>query len=120
MDFHHPDGRHYPLLLPQRSAIIMTGESRYLWTHGITPRKSDVVPVSALSHQEHSSDPGVGTTVAVSDPGDRLTMFRRNTRTSFTFRKVLHGPCKCSEYRQSLNSKGYLVSRILTINENYF
>lgn len=46
MDFKHPDGRHIPLLLPRRSLLVMSEESRYVWTHGITPRKSDIVPVS--------------------------------------------------------------------------
>lgn len=29
--------------LPRRSLLIMSGESRYGWKHGITPRKIDVV-----------------------------------------------------------------------------
>eukprot|EP01089_Gocevia_fonbrunei_P020808 TRINITY_DN7829_c0_g4_i1.p1 TRINITY_DN7829_c0_g4~~TRINITY_DN7829_c0_g4_i1.p1 ORF type:complete len:507 (+),score=67.14 TRINITY_DN7829_c0_g4_i1:300-1820(+) len=47
MDFLHPDGTHdpsvLPVLLPKRSLIIMTNESRFLWAHGITPRKTDEV-----------------------------------------------------------------------------
>ena len=31
------------LLLPQRSLLIMSGESRYAWLHGVTARKADVV-----------------------------------------------------------------------------
>ncbi|MGH0174592.1 UNVERIFIED_CONTAM: hypothetical protein FKN15_008913 [Acipenser sinensis] len=46
MDFKHPDGRSVAVMLPRRSLLVMTGESRYLWTHGITPRKFDVVPAS--------------------------------------------------------------------------
>ncbi|KAG8136923.1 hypothetical protein E2320_005470, partial [Naja naja] len=46
MDFKHPDGRTVAVLLPQRSLLVMSGESRYLWTHGITPRKFDVVQAS--------------------------------------------------------------------------
>ena len=34
MDFRHPDGRKVPVFLPRRSLLIMSGESRYLWTHG--------------------------------------------------------------------------------------
>ena len=34
MEFNHPDGRHIPVLLHRRSLAIMTGEARYLWTHG--------------------------------------------------------------------------------------
>ncbi|KAB0370737.1 hypothetical protein FD755_017146 [Muntiacus reevesi] len=34
MDFKHPDGMTVPVMLPRRSLLVMTGESRYLWTHG--------------------------------------------------------------------------------------
>ena len=37
MDFRHPDGRKAPVFLPRRSLLIMKGESRYLWTHGLAP-----------------------------------------------------------------------------------
>ncbi|XP_060572353.1 alkylated DNA repair protein alkB homolog 8-like isoform X2 [Ruditapes philippinarum] len=66
MEFRHPDGRHLSVLLPPRSVLIMTGESRYVWSHGITPRKSDIVPLA--------------------DGG--LTLLQRELRTSFTFRKL--------------------------------
>lgn len=39
---------------------------RYTWSHGITPRKSDIVPVE----------------------GGGLTLSQRGVRTSFTFRKL--------------------------------
>ena len=54
----------------------MTRESRYLWTHGITPRKFDTVQAS----QGHKSRV---ITSAVED----LTLNKRGIRTSFTFRK---------------------------------
>nr|XP_023648131.1 alkylated DNA repair protein alkB homolog 8 isoform X1 [Paramormyrops kingsleyae] len=85
MDFRHPDGRSVAVLLPRRSLLVMKGECRYLWTHGITPRKLDVVP--AVGGQR----PGVVTC----DPRD-LTLSQRDTRTSFTFRKVRHTPCDCA------------------------
>ncbi|XP_046565947.1 alkylated DNA repair protein alkB homolog 8-like [Haliotis rubra] len=66
MDFRHPDGQHLSVLLPQRSLLVMTGDSRYIWSHGITPRKSDIVPT----------------------PDGGLTLVNRGTRTSFTFRKL--------------------------------
>ncbi|XP_053399795.1 alkylated DNA repair protein alkB homolog 8-like isoform X2 [Mercenaria mercenaria] len=66
MEFRHPDGRHLSVLLPPRSLLIMTGESRYIWSHGITPRKSDIVPL----------------------PDGGLTLLQRGVRTSFTFRKI--------------------------------
>lgn len=34
MEFRHPDGRHVSVVLPRRNLLIMTGESRYLWSHG--------------------------------------------------------------------------------------
>uniref|UniRef100_A0A8C4RMJ1 tRNA (carboxymethyluridine(34)-5-O)-methyltransferase n=1 Tax=Erpetoichthys calabaricus TaxID=27687 RepID=A0A8C4RMJ1_ERPCA len=84
MDFKHPDGQNVSVLLPQRSLLVMKGESRYLWSHGITPRKSDVVPViNADAAQIVSSDLG------------NLTLNKRETRTSFTFRKVRQTPCNC-------------------------
>nr|XP_009682102.1 PREDICTED: alkylated DNA repair protein alkB homolog 8 isoform X2 [Struthio camelus australis] len=85
MDFKHPDGRTVAIMLPRRSLLVMTGESRYLWTHGITPRKYDVIQASELGQK-------VGTITA--DVGD-LTLNRRETRTSFTFRKVRRSPCNC-------------------------
>ncbi|KAG9283872.1 hypothetical protein AMEX_G2701 [Astyanax mexicanus] len=85
MDFRHPDGQAVAVVLPGRSLLVMKGESRYLWTHGITPRKFDVVPAS--------EDEGSG--VVTSDLSN-LTLSRRGTRTSFTFRKIRHSPCDCA------------------------
>ncbi|XP_014783679.1 alkylated DNA repair protein alkB homolog 8 isoform X2 [Octopus bimaculoides] len=66
MEFHHSDGHHRSVILPQRSLLVMTGESRYIWSHGITPRKSDIVPL----------------------PDSSMTLVKRETRISFTFRKL--------------------------------
>uniref|UniRef100_A0A8C8ZDF4 tRNA (carboxymethyluridine(34)-5-O)-methyltransferase ALKBH8 n=1 Tax=Prolemur simus TaxID=1328070 RepID=A0A8C8ZDF4_PROSS len=85
MDFKHPDGVTVPVMLPRRSLLVMTGESRYLWTHGITPRKFDTVQAS----EDHKSG------IITSDVGD-LTLSKRGVRTSFTFRKVRQTPCNCS------------------------
>ncbi|XP_016381944.1 alkylated DNA repair protein alkB homolog 8-like isoform X3 [Sinocyclocheilus rhinocerous] len=85
MDFKHPDGRSVAVVLPERSLLVMKGESRYLWTHGITPRKFDVVPVSEVE----------GSGVMTSDLSN-LTLSRRGTRTSLTFRKIRHIPCNCA------------------------
>ncbi|NWX17173.1 ALKB8 protein, partial [Aegotheles bennettii] len=85
MDFKHPDGRTVALMLTRCSLLVMAGESRYLWTHGITPRKYDVIQASELGQK-------VGTITA--DVGG-LTLNRRETRTSFTFRKVRRSPCNC-------------------------
>ncbi|XP_045695866.1 alkylated DNA repair protein alkB homolog 8 isoform X2 [Phyllostomus hastatus] len=85
MDFKHPDGVTVPVMLPRRSLLVMTGESRYLWTHGITPRKFDTVQAS----RGHKSG------IITRDVGD-LTLNKRGIRTSFTFRKVRQTPCNCS------------------------
>ncbi|XP_044142012.1 alkylated DNA repair protein alkB homolog 8 [Bufo gargarizans] len=85
MDFRHPDGTNVPVMVPQRSLLVMSGESRYLWTHGITPRKFDVIQVSEGQK--------VGT---VSGNTEELTLSKRGTRTSFTFRKIRAGSCKCA------------------------
>ncbi|XP_017775978.1 PREDICTED: alkylated DNA repair protein alkB homolog 8 [Nicrophorus vespilloides] len=72
MDFRHRNGKHLPVFVPRRSLTIMNGESRYDWTHGITPRKLDVVP----------SEKGI-------------TANERGVRVSFTFRRIRQGECEC-------------------------
>lgn len=55
--------------LPRRSLLLLTGEARFAWTHGIAYRKTDRVD-------------GV--------------VQRRGTRVSLTFRKArLGGACEC-------------------------
>ncbi|XP_014666928.1 PREDICTED: alkylated DNA repair protein alkB homolog 8-like isoform X2 [Priapulus caudatus] len=93
MEFRRDDGRHLPVVLPRRSAIVMTGESRYLWTHGITPRKTDVVPTES---------------------GRGLTLQPRGLRTSFTFRKVRRTPCDCGYPDQCDSQRS--ASRVATDN----
>ncbi|XP_011691611.1 PREDICTED: alkylated DNA repair protein alkB homolog 8 isoform X2 [Wasmannia auropunctata] len=66
------EDRKIDVLLPARSLLIMTGEARYAWTHGIGPRHSDVIETEN------------GTTTR-----------ERGTRVSFTFRKVRRGECRC-------------------------
>lgn len=61
------------VVLPARSLLIMTGEVRYAWTHGICSRHSDVIEIEN------------GTTIQ-----------ERSIRVSFTFRKVRRGDCHCS------------------------
>eukprot|EP00794_Sanderia_malayensis_P018979 gene18979-20886_t len=78
------DGREIPLILPGRSLIVMTGESRYLWTHGITPRRTDVVL---------ESDALLG-----------LTLKERGFRISLTFRKLFCKPCTC-KYPEKCDSQ---------------
>lgn len=56
---------HFSKLLPRKSLLIMSDESRYGWTHGIVPKTSDVVKT------KHGF----------------LTVQQRELRYSFTFRK---------------------------------
>lgn len=62
------------VLLPRRSLLIISGESRYDWTHGITPRVLDVVVT----------------------PNGNLSTRRRSKRTSLTFRRLRKAPCNCN------------------------
>lgn len=54
------------ILLKSKSLLIMSGESRYDWTHGITPRKFDIINTE-----------------------DGPDILRRGTRISITFRRVV-------------------------------
>jgi len=88
MEFCHPDGREVSLVLPPCSLLIMKGESRYLWSHGITPRKTDIVTDtrSSLSEDLHENE---------SKGLSSLTLKERGFRISLTFRKVLKDKCDC-------------------------
>ncbi|XP_053978893.1 alkylated DNA repair protein alkB homolog 8 isoform X1 [Hylaeus volcanicus] len=72
MDFKREDKR-VAILLPPRSLLIMSGEARYAWSHGICPRHNDVV-----------------------ETVNGITTQPRGTRVSFTFRKVRSGDCYCT------------------------
>uniref|UniRef100_A0A8C5FZF1 tRNA (carboxymethyluridine(34)-5-O)-methyltransferase n=1 Tax=Gouania willdenowi TaxID=441366 RepID=A0A8C5FZF1_GOUWI len=97
MEFRHPDGRVVPVVLPGRSLLVMKGESRYLWTHGITPRKFDMVPVCDLKSSTHSGHD--------LETNGSLTLSKRGTRTSFTFRKIRPEPCRCA-FPSACDSQG--------------
>lgn len=53
-------------LLKSKSLLIMSGESRFDWTHGITPRKFDII-----------------------DTKEGPDIMCRGTRISVTFRRVI-------------------------------
>ncbi|XP_054651187.1 alkylated DNA repair protein alkB homolog 8 [Dunckerocampus dactyliophorus] len=97
MEFRHPDGRVVNVFLPGRSLLVMQGESRYLWMHGITPRKFDMVT---------ACDPQYAPPTTC-DLGalNQLTLSKRGTRTSFTFRKIRRGPCCCA-FPSACDSQG--------------
>ncbi|DAZ92767.1 TPA: hypothetical protein N0F65_008149 [Lagenidium giganteum] len=69
MEFRHPDGRCEGFLLQPRSLVVMTGASRYEWTHAIPPRTFDIID------------------------GKKVL---RKRRVSVTFRKVQSTPCTCA------------------------
>ena len=63
-----------PLWLARRSLLVLSGEARYSWSHGITPRHCDTLPCHVLGLQ-----------------GQGLTLVDRDVRVSLTFRKTLPG-----------------------------
>ena len=109
MDFKNMEGHQLSCLLPKRSLLLMANESRYAflmwseytswsklliihfcicrygWTHGIVPRKYDVVECP-----------------------DGLTTQARHRRISFTFRRTLQNhKCQCS-FRKLCDSQNVL------------
>jgi len=54
------------ILLKSKSLVIMSDESRYIWTHGIKPRKFDMI-----------------------NTVDGPDIMSRGTRISVTFRRVI-------------------------------
>ena len=70
---------------------------RYCWKHGITPRHSDIVPFSVLSSSsQYPEIQNLGIENqdrVVSNKG--LTLVKRGTRMSLTFRRTMRGECKC-------------------------
>jgi hypothetical protein len=68
------DGDEYGVWLPSRSVLVLTGEARYKWTHGIAPRLRDKVEVGAAGEE-----------------GDGSMWQERGVRVSVTFRWLLPG-----------------------------
>ncbi|KXJ22380.1 Alkylated DNA repair protein alkB-like 8 [Exaiptasia diaphana] len=103
MEFRHPDQRHVSVLLPQRSLLVMTGESRYEWTHGITPRRYDIINENQRKHgkQRRPSDGEDNDLVSAG-----VTQYERETRISLTFRKIKQTPCKCN-FPKQCDSQNY-------------
>eukprot|EP00731_Ephydatia_muelleri_P030650 Em0022g164a len=102
MDFADPDRRKVSVFVPPRSLLIMKGESRYLWSHGIVARKFDSVHPNMAGYSFHdtrcSETDATRTSCADSalpDSGGG-TVLHRGVRSSLTFRKVRNKPCDCS------------------------
>ena len=79
-EMRHRKGYHVNLLLKPRSLLIMSGESRYVWSHAIKPKKFDVI---------------------TSDNEKTPSITPRLTRISITMRKVLKRDCNSSETSQT-------------------
>ncbi|KAJ6617883.1 Alkylated DNA repair protein alkB like 8 [Pseudolycoriella hygida] len=94
------DGSHVSVWLPRRSLLIMSKESRYGWTHGITPRKTDIIPVN-----------------------DGLTVIERKLRVSFTFRSLKFNGCccgfsaLCDTYKKSQRTADENVEKLVIPSE---
>lgn len=76
MDFKDASGRKIPVFLPRRSLTVMSGESRFGWTHSIASRMHDVI---------------------CTDDKKGLTLLPREERVSYTFRLLRSKKeCFCS------------------------
>ncbi|XP_065676363.1 alkylated DNA repair protein alkB homolog 8-like [Hydra vulgaris] len=87
MEFKKSSNELVPVILYPRSLLVMKGESRYQWTHGITPRKFDIVyttsQLNSTAEQDFFTE-------------EHLTLRERRIRISLTFRKIRFSPCICN------------------------
>lgn len=89
MDFaHDAKGLAFSTWLPPRSVVILEGEARWEWTHGITARPADLVDVTGVEGTEL-----VGLGQSARSLPDRLHVLEitRELRTSITLRWLLPG-----------------------------
>lgn len=75
-------GAHCSLLLPRRSLLVLQGEARYGWSHGLASRKTDKIN------------------------GKLVT---RGRRVSLSFRRVREGGCECA-FLELCDSRGSSIS----------
>ncbi|KAI0248832.1 hypothetical protein BJV78DRAFT_1075477, partial [Lactifluus subvellereus] len=75
-----PGGQAYEAWLPPRSVLVLSGEARYEWTHGIAPRTGDRV-----------EDGGLGSGSGSESGGGGWQWQERGVRVSVTFRWLLPG-----------------------------
>lgn len=76
----------------------------------ITPRKVDMVPAEA-PRADAPTEPGIQS---------NLTLSRRGTRTSFTFRKIRHEPCHCGECCKRRNLPLTPFTTLLQHSDSFF
>ncbi|CAK1578844.1 unnamed protein product [Parnassius mnemosyne] len=82
MDWKHHSGKSLPIIIPARSMLVMQGEARYDWQHGIQPRTWDPIIEYTLQGNQRVK-------VITSDTTNR------QTRISLTFRWTRSGKCDC-------------------------
>ncbi|RVE52268.1 hypothetical protein evm_003058 [Chilo suppressalis] len=94
MDWKHHDSKYVPVVVKGRSMLIMQGEARYDWQHGI---------------QSRTWDPVIEDRTIVSENCEKLVKVitsetvERQVRISLTFRWTKSGPCEC-EYKTMCDS----------------
>ncbi|KAI5633618.1 2OG-Fe(II) oxygenase superfamily domain-containing protein [Phthorimaea operculella] len=84
MDWKHHSGKYVPVVVPARSMLVMQGEARYDWQHGIQPRTWDPIIESRASDTQAQP---IKVITSETEP--------RGTRISLTFRWTRSGPCDC-------------------------
>ncbi|KAG8734271.1 hypothetical protein FRC11_006810 [Ceratobasidium sp. 423] len=89
MDFAHESKKQaISAWLPPRSIVIMEGEARWEWTHGIAYRESDLVDVTGV---EVADVLGVGQHTIELPDSQNVVEIPRQLRTSITLRWMLPG-----------------------------
>ncbi|QRV87670.1 2OG-Fe(II) oxygenase family protein [Ceratobasidium sp. AG-Ba] len=88
MDFAH-EGRkeRFTVWLPPRSIVVLEGEARWEWTHGIAARMSDLVDVS--TRVEETKFGGASQSESVLHDKPNVVEIPRELRTSITLRWLL-------------------------------
>lgn len=69
---HSKNGQRLDLVLPPRSLLVLTQDARYVWTHCIPPRSTDLL-----------------------ETGERIQRATRLSLTLRRLRRVDEGPCQC-------------------------
>jgi hypothetical protein len=89
MDFaHEAKKQSFSAWLPPRSIVVLEGEARWQWTHGIANRKSDIVDVTGVEGAEVL---GIGQFMQALPNLRNVVEISRQLRTSVTLRWLLPG-----------------------------
>ena len=111
---HAVSGERLDLVLPRRSLLVLSGEARYEWTHGIGSRTTDLVRRrrgAPFADGERADKVILGDEKELCRGGDggvsvnkdescwEEVLLRRRTRLSVTLRRLRQpqeGPCRCA------------------------